>query len=114
MPSATFRLFQNAILGRKQITCTYQGLYRELCPHILGHKAGEETALTYQFAGKSGSGLPPGGEWRCLFLAQVRNARLRDGPWHSRHHAEPQTCVEIVDLQVISKGGPNTSGRKPK
>jgi hypothetical protein len=58
-----------------------------------------ETALTYQFAGQSASGLPPDGEWRCLFLAQLHAAQLRDGDWHSRPHTEPQTCVDIVDVE---------------
>ena len=100
MPSPIYRLFRAAIIGRKQITCYYQGLYREVCPHVLGHKHGQETALTYQFAGQSASGLPPDGEWRCLFLAQVQSAQLRDGAWHSRPHTEPQTCVDIVDIEV--------------
>ena len=100
MPSPIYALFRDAIIGRKQITCYYQGLYRELCPHVLGHKHGQETALTYQFAGQSASGLPPDGEWRCLFLAQVHGAQLRDGAWHSRPHTEPQTCVDIVDVEV--------------
>ena len=100
MPSPTYRLLRDAIIGRKQITCYYQGLYRELCPHILGHKHGQETALTYQFAGQSASGLPARGEWRCLFLAQLQNARLRDGPWHSRHHTEQQTCVDVIDVEL--------------
>jgi hypothetical protein len=98
--SPTYRLFRDAIVGRKQVTCHYQGLYRELCPHILGHKHGEETALTCQFAGESASGLPKGGEWRCLVLNQVEGARLRDGPWHTRAHAGLQSCVAIIDVAV--------------
>jgi hypothetical protein len=100
MPSLTYRLFRDAIIGRKQVTCYYQGLDREICPHVLGHKHGKEAALTYQFAGQSASGLPAGGEWRCLFLAEVKNARLRDGPWHSRPYTQPQTCVDIIDVEV--------------
>jgi Arc/MetJ-type ribon-helix-helix transcriptional regulator len=86
---------------RKQICCTYQGYVRELCPIILGHSQGQEKALTFQFGGSSKSGLPPRGEWRCLWLASVRNIRLRDGSWHSGdRHNMPQSCVEIVDLDV--------------
>ena len=43
--SSAFGTFHQAILDRRQITCIYQGLYREVCPHILGHKGGEEVAL---------------------------------------------------------------------
>jgi hypothetical protein len=101
VPSATFELFARAIKGRKQILCTYQGYRRELCPIILGHSRGQEKALTYQFGGESKSGLPQGGEWRCLFLSRVERVRLRHGPWHAGDsHTQPQGCVEIVELDV--------------
>jgi hypothetical protein len=86
---------------RKQILCVYGGYPRELCPIILGHSQGQEKALTYQFGGQSKSGLPPQGQWRCLWLSKVGNARLRDGPWFAgSSHTQPQGCVEIVDLDV--------------
>jgi len=87
--------------GRKQIVCVYGGYRRELCPIILGHSQGEEKALTYQFGGQSKSGLPPGGEWRCLWLSKVNDVQLRDGLWHAgSSHLKQQECVEIVDLDV--------------
>jgi hypothetical protein len=101
VPSPIYDLFAQAIAGRKQIFCIYDGYSRKLCPHILGHTKGQEVALTYQFGGESKSGLPPGGEWRCLSLSKVRNARLRDGPWHAgSSHTQAQPCVEIVDIDV--------------
>jgi len=101
VPSRVYGLFVQAIADRKQILCTYEGYPRELCPHILGHTKGQEAALTYQFGGHSRSGLPPGGEWRCLSLPKVRNVRLRDGPWHAgSSHTQPQGCVETVDIDV--------------
>ena len=66
MPSRVYELFSQAMLARKQVLCLYDGYPRELCPIILGHSQRQEKALTYQFGGKSRSGLPPGGEWRCL------------------------------------------------
>jgi hypothetical protein len=99
--STIYNLFAEAIKDRKQIVCTYNGYARELCPIILGHKEGQEKALTYQFGGESDKGLPLGGQWRCLFLSTVRDAQLRDGPWHAGNsHTQPQGCVEIVDLDV--------------
>jgi hypothetical protein len=99
--SRTYDLFEQAMRARKQIVCTYGGFRRELCPIILGHSQGQEKALTYQFAGRSNSGLPPGGEWRCLWLSKVSDVQLRDGPWFAgSSHAAPQGCVEIVDLDV--------------
>lgn len=101
MPSATYALFRTAILGRMQVVCSYKGYHRELCPHVLGHTEGEEKVLAFQFGGESSKGLPPGGEWRCLFLRQVRNPRLREGAWHAgSSHTRPQVCVEEVDLDV--------------
>jgi hypothetical protein len=86
---------------RKQIVCTYRGYAREVCPIILGHSRKQEKALTFQFGGGSSSGLPPGGEWRCLFLSEVSDVSLRDGPWLSGgSHLQRQACVEVVDLDV--------------
>jgi hypothetical protein len=101
MPSQTYNLFAKAIRGRKQIVCTYDGYPRELCPFILGHTGREEKALTFQFGGSGKSRLPPDGEWRCLSLARVKDARLRDGTWRGGNsHTQAQRCVEIVDLDV--------------
>lgn len=102
MVSATYEQFVRAIRQRKQIVCRYGGYRRELCPIILGHKrSGEEAALTFQFAGDSSRGLPRGGEWRCLLLSGASDVQLRDGAWHSGSgHHQPQSCVDIVDLDV--------------
>jgi hypothetical protein len=89
------------MIGRKQVLCTYDGHPRELCPIILGHTNAQEVALTYQFGGRSKSGLPPGGQWKCLRLSKVQNAQLRDGPWHAgSSHTQQQPCVKTVDLDV--------------
>lgn len=86
---------------RKQIVCVYDNCDREVCAVLLGHSGGQEKTLTYQFAGESKSGLPPGGEWRCLFLSNVSKVRLRDGPWLvGSRHTRPQGCVQVVDLDV--------------
>jgi hypothetical protein len=101
MHSRTYQLFERAMRQRKQIVCSYDSHTREICSIILGHSRGQEKALTYQFAGQSRSGLAPGGAWRCLFLANVSNVRLRDGPWISGDsHDQPQGCVDEVDLDV--------------
>ncbi len=101
MPSATYNIFRAAILAEKQVTCSYDGHPRELCPIILGHSGGEEKVLAYQVGGTSKSGLPRGGEWRCLFLSQVRNVQMRDGPWREgARHTAPQSCVEVVDVDI--------------
>ena len=101
MRSSTYELFAQAMAARKQIVCEYEGHLRELCAIILGHSKGQEKALTFQFGGQSRSGLPPGGEWRCLWLSKVSNVRLRDGSWLSgTRHTQPQGCVENVEFDV--------------
>jgi hypothetical protein len=101
MPSDNYMLFRQAILGEKQVTCFYDGCYRELCPVIIGHTEGTEKVLAFQFGGESNTELPPGGEWRCLHLAQVEGAALRDGPWREgKRHSKEQKCVQDVDLDI--------------
>jgi hypothetical protein len=99
MPSPTYTLFRNAILAAQQVTCSYEGRHRELCPHIIGtNKRGEEVVLAWQFAGESSGQLP---QWRCLRLANVRDALTRAGPWHEGgSHRTTQTCVSDIDLDI--------------
>jgi hypothetical protein len=99
--SSTYQLFVEAMADKKQVVCEYEGYPRELCPIIVGHSKGQEKALTFQFGGRSRSGLPAAGEWRCLWLSKVRNVRLRDGPWLSgTRHGQPQGCVDDVEFDV--------------
>ena len=99
MPSSTYTLFRNAILTAQQVTCSYEGRRRELCPHIIGtNKSGEEVVLAWQFAGESSGKLP---QWRCLRLANVREVQTRPGPWHEGGlHRTTQTCVSDIDLDI--------------
>ena len=98
-PSPTYALFRKAIAGEQQVTCRYQERYRELCPHIIGiNRKGEEVVLAWQFGGESSGRLP---QWRCLRLAEVSDARLRDGRWYAgASHTTAQTCVSAIDLDI--------------
>lgn len=114
-PSEVYQLFAQAMIERKLIICMYDDHTRELCPIILGHSKGEEKALTFQFGGDSKTGLPAGGDWRCLFLANVTDASLRDGRWRAGdRHTQPQGCVEVVDLDVNPKSPYNPKRRLPR
>jgi hypothetical protein len=100
VPSKTYKLFREAILRERQVTCVYQGYYRELCPLIIGHTRGKERVLAFQFGGESSSGLTLG-NWKCLDLSQVKDAELRTGAWREgERHSTQQTCVEDVDLDI--------------
>lgn len=99
MPSPNYTLFRDAILAENQVTCVYKGCRRELCPHVIGtNSRGEETVLSWQFAGESSGRLP---QWRCLRLANVSSARAHKGQWHEGNsHRSTQTCVSNIDLDV--------------
>jgi hypothetical protein len=101
MPSATYSLFRRAILERKLITCVYHGKRREVAPHILGFKNHQEKALVFQFGGETNSFLPPDGEWRCLLLEDVAEAKTYEGSWRTgRYHRKTQACVDLIDVDV--------------
>lgn len=101
MPS-NFDLLRQAILERKQVTATYDGYYREMCPHTLGWKDGVRHVLSYQFAGESSQELPPEGQWKCMDVDGLSDVTLRDGDWHTgtRKTGKPQTCVDQVEATV--------------
>ena len=100
----TYALIRQAIQNKQQVTATYHGHHREMCPHVLGMKGGRRQALFYQFGGSSSSGLAPAGSmdnWRCVIIDQLQNVSLRDGEWHSAaNHSRPQTCVDQIDVEV--------------
>lgn len=105
MRSATYMTIRDAILNKQQVTATYQGHIRQMCPHVIGTKDGREQVLFYQFGGTSSSGgrMVPGSRnnWRCIPIAGLRNVTVCDGPWYTAsNHSVPQTCVEIVDVVV--------------
>lgn len=101
MPSPTYQLIMQAMITRQQVLCMYGGFARAICPIILGHTAGRERVLAFQFAGGASSGLPPGGQWKCFDVADISEVELRQGRWHSGgSHRQPQHCVADVDLDV--------------
>ena len=104
--TSAYSVIRQAIIARDQITTTYQGFHREMCPHAIGTKDGREKALFYQFAGGSSSGLGPDGSgenWRCVFIDELQNVSVRKGPWHTAPtHSRRQTCIDIVDVEVTS------------
>jgi hypothetical protein len=101
MTSTTYDLFVRAIRKRRQVLCLYHGAPREICPILLGTKAGAERVLAWQFAGSNEKGETVRGDWKCLTLDGVSQARLRDGPWHAGDsHKLAQTCLDSIDLDA--------------
>ena len=98
MPSPTYTLFRNAILGEQQVVCSYDGRIRELCPHIIGtNKRGEEVVLAWQFAGESSGPLP---QWRCLKLANVSDARPREVAGMKAARTTPRKPASATSISI--------------
>jgi hypothetical protein len=101
MPDVYALLYQ-AIQNKQQVVATYDGYHREMCPHVLGYKDGVRHVLSFQFAGDSSKGLPPGGQWKCMDVDGLSNVSLQEGPWITGPHktGKPQTCVDEADISV--------------
>lgn len=96
-----YEILRSAILNKQQVFCQYDGHPREMCPHAIGTKNGESHVLSYQFGGSSKSGLPPGGQWRCMVVSGISAAVAQEGQWHTGDsHTRPQTCVDNIDVEV--------------
>ena len=57
MSSSTYHLFAWAIENHARISFEYDGVMREVCPTILGHSGGAETALVWQVGGQTSRGV---------------------------------------------------------
>ena len=91
----------DAIRRRLVVTAMYQGYERIMCPHVIGYKKGVLNALFFQFAGGSKSGLPAGGQWRCVHVDELSNVTASPGEWHTApDHSRPQTCVDQIIEEV--------------
>jgi hypothetical protein len=111
--SEVFVLICRAILERKQLVGRYDGLYREVNPHIVGHSAGNERVQVYQFAGETSEGpIKPGGDYKCWSVSKIEAPELRDGPFHGdEKHKCRQQCLKDIFLHV-DLSVPDQLGRK--
>jgi hypothetical protein len=104
MPGTEYEIVRQAILDKNVIIADYDNFERQMCPHVIGWKRGQEQALFYQFGGSSPSGLgvPRSPDnWRCIKIHRLSNVRSQPGGWYSGpHHSRPQTCVDHIDVEV--------------
>ncbi|CAN5801946.1 hypothetical protein BH24GEM1_BH24GEM1_23880 [soil metagenome] len=69
-----------AILERRAVRLIYQGLPREIEPHMVGiHEAGEPILVAYQTGGYSHSGELPG--WRTFITTEIERVEESDAPF---------------------------------
>jgi hypothetical protein len=94
-----YQILAEAIANKQQVVARYHDEERVFSPHALGTKRGIAHVLVYQYAGGSQSGLPPGGEWRCLDVDALQDIQLQPGAWRTAPNVfNPQTCLDEVDI----------------
>ena len=95
----SYSIVRQAIVHKLDIAAIYAGRRRLMSPHVIGTKNGRRQALFFQFGGSSSSGLPPGGDWRCMAVDGLRHVSSFRGAWHTgKRHTRAQTCVDVVDV----------------
>lgn len=76
---SVYEILCDAIQNKRRVACEYDGLYREMCPHVIGMKHDTRHVLSYQFDGESRQGLPPDGMWRCMNMDGITNPTIIEG-----------------------------------
>jgi hypothetical protein len=100
--NSIYALVRQGVLERKIVSAVYDNFFRQMCPHVLGWKAGKEHGLFFQFGGGSKKGLPPEGAWRCLDLKVLSEVTISAGPWRTGpgFYENPQVCVDEIDVRA--------------
>ena len=94
-----YTILAEAISSKQQVVARYHDEERIFSPHALGTKRGALHVLVYQYAGGSQTGLPPGGEWRCLNVEELTDIRVEPGAWRTAPNVfNPQTCLDEVEV----------------
>jgi hypothetical protein len=107
-----YTILADAITSKQQVVARYQDEERIFSPHALGTKRGVTHVLVYQYAGGSRTGLPPGGEWRCLNVEELSEIRLEPGAWRTAENVfNPQTCLD--EVEVVADPLPPRSAARP-
>lgn len=97
------QIIRGAIQNHQQLFFTLDGFPREFCPHVLGTKQSEWHVFGWQFGGESKTGLPKGGDWRCLVLHDITTDIVaRDGDWYRgwAMGKRGQSCIDTIDTVV--------------
>lgn len=69
----------------------------------MGWKRGRASVLAYQTGGASSSGLPadPHQRWRSMFIEDLHDAVITDGPWHTAdNYPGAINSIDLIEIQV--------------
>ena len=100
---AAWPVLEQALRTRRPVALRYHGQDRVACPHALGFKAGRARVLSYQVGGTTSTGTLPGNpaqRWRCLFIDEIEEIRITDGPWQTAPNYSPATANGIDTLMI--------------
>ena len=98
---ADYSALRRAVLQRRLIKCTYQGLPRELCPFAIGLKQGRAHLLAWQFGGQCTDDLPTDGGWRCIPIYRMFNITICEGDWRVGLTPAPKhICLDQIDVEA--------------
>jgi len=100
---SVYETIKQAVQNRRVISATYDGYYREFCPHVVGTKNGVQMVLCLQSGGQSSKGLDadPAKNWRCVLVSKLADVTLVLGEWTTApNHSRPQSCVDTIDAEV--------------
>ena len=91
LPSGSSPICENILV----LVCPKSPLH---LPPSRSSQRDEEVVPAWQFGGESSGPLL---QWRCLRLANVRDARTRNGHWYAGgSHKTEQKCVTDIDLDI--------------
>ena|ERR1700730_4583149 len=97
-------VLEQALMQRRPVTVRYQGHDRVLCPHALGWKNGRPKVMAYQAGGTTSHGrLPddPRQRWRSLFVDEIEDPVLNDGPWQSApNYSSSANGIDDVEIAI--------------
>lgn len=95
---------EQALRQRRPVRARYHDRERILCPHALGWRYGRAKVLVYQAAGASRGGLSPdsGQRWRSMFVDEIQNPVIIDGPWRTAdNYSHGAPGIEDVEIEVL-------------
>lgn len=90
-----------AVKARSNVIFTYHGRSLTGSPHAVGKGDGEDRVLIYVGSDEHKKGDVPGGQWKCLPLADLSDVGTDSGPFHAGHPGKHETAgLHEVDVSI--------------
>ena len=96
-------VLEQALNDKRPVRARYHGNERVLCPHALGWKHGRPKVLSYQSGGTTSQGaLEPGPHaWRSMFIDEIEDLSITDGPWQTAHNfSHDSSCFDVLEIAL--------------